>query len=86
MPSIAAIIGFVIIMSIQRERTAQRQAEQAAYQTIALLPNPQTGGKSAYVDVQILDKSAASVTFRTSNGQVIEHHGTYQIETRKRDY
>jgi hypothetical protein len=36
-------------------------------------------------DVDVLEQGAEFVKFRMTDGQIVEQHGPYHIETRKRD-
>jgi hypothetical protein len=90
---ILSIVGFAIIMAIQQdhlkekvaEARAQEQAQKDLYMTVVWIPNPVDGGMMPYMDAEVLEKETSFVKFRASNGNIIEQHGIFKIENRKRD-
>ena len=82
-------ITMSIARTCQQEQWKKDQASQAAYraanETVVWIPSPM-GGMMPRRDVQILEQGAAFVKFQMKDGQVIEQHGPYRIEIRKRTY
>jgi len=66
---------------------AQQQAERANTTITVWMPTGPDGRLLPYGDVEILNKGSDYVRFRTRDGQVMEQHGSFRIETSKRrDY
>jgi hypothetical protein len=91
LPIVLSTVSFVIAMSIfkecQREQLARQQAERANTIVTVWMPTGPDGRLFPYWDVEILDKGNDYVRFRTRDGQVMEQHGSFRIETSKRsDY
>ncbi len=91
LPIIASAVGLAIMMVIfkecQHEQLAQQQAERANTTITVWMPTGPDGRLLPYGDVEILNKGSDYVRFRTRDGQVMEQHGSFRIETSKRrDY
>ncbi len=77
----------VIFKECQHEQLAQQQAERANTTITVWMPTGPDGRLLPYGDVEILNKGSDYVRFRTRDGQVMEQHGSFRIETSKRsDY
>jgi hypothetical protein len=66
-----------------REQETERIVYNATHVTVVFIPGPD-GRMLPYIDVQILEQGVGFVKFRWPTGQVVEHHGTYRIETNPR--
>jgi DNA-binding LytR/AlgR family response regulator len=86
MSVISVVVGMSILRECQRESFEKKQAEQSNIETTVWIPV--SGGEGIrlipYGDVEVLEKGNEYVRFRTRDGQVIEQHGTFRIETAKR--
>lgn len=86
---VLSICTLILTLSIQRECQRQRsdaaRVQQAQYSTIVYIPNPVTGRLWPYGDATVISKDSVSVKFRTRDGQIIEHHGTYRIQTERKE-
>lgn len=80
-------VAVVVLMPFQHAcQRSQRQPEQANTITTVWIPGGPKGGMMPHMNVEVLDQGAAFVKFRTEDGQIIEQHGPYRIETSKQDY
>ena len=79
----AVILSFIRVR--QTEIIRQQQLEQSSIVTTVWAPHPASGRMIPYSDVAILSQSSGYIKFRTTDGRVIEHSGTYQVQTSKRD-
>lgn len=86
--AILSAVSLVVWMSVQREcqreqATKQTQVERADVTTV-WIPVSVGNGMRPYEDVEVLGKGNDYIRFRTHDGQVIEQHGMFRMETTKR--
>jgi len=88
LPIILSAVGLAIMMAIfkecQHQQLAQQQAQRANTTVTVWMPTGPDGRLLPYEDVEILDKGSDYIRFRTRDGQVMEQHGSFRIETSKR--
>jgi hypothetical protein len=88
LPIILSAVSLAIMMAVfkecQHEQLAHQQAQRANTMVIVWMPAGPDGRLIPYSDVEILDKGSDYVRFRTREGQVVEQHGSFRIETQRR--
>ena len=65
------------------ERQRQKQAYDRLYMTTVWVPGTD-GGMVPHHDATILHQGATSIRFQTRYGHVLEQHGIFKVETRRR--
>jgi hypothetical protein len=81
---ILVVTAVLAVIFYTADYNSRRQAEKLTRVTNVWMPHPITGQRFPYYDVEVLEKGNDFVRFRTKDGQVLEQHGTFSIETKKR--
>src|SRR5260370_35178057 len=77
-------VGIVFLVGYCIDRSNDEAARKRNTVTTVWAPLAATGRRIPYVDVQIITQGRDYIKFRTKEGEVIEQHGEYTVQTRPR--
>jgi len=78
------VIGIVFLVAYCIDRGNDEAIRKRNTVTTVWAPLAATGRRIPYVDVQIIRQDRDYIKFRTKDGEVIEQHGDYTVQTRQR--
>jgi hypothetical protein len=79
---VVAVISLALVTSFVRACNMERNQLPPAGSVVTVwVPHPALGRMIPYQNVEVLKAGTGYIKFRTSDGQIIEQSGQYQIQT-----